>query len=99
MRPLVLHGVRGGAAVEGRVGDVPSVPRAAAAGSGEAVRAGVAGVGKDLHRRRSQQRRLLASAVGVAAGGDGRRDRDAPGGDGSGERVGWFGIRWLLSLS
>ena len=34
VRPLVLHGVRGGAAVEGRVGDVPSVPRAAAAGSG-----------------------------------------------------------------
>ena len=87
VRPLVLHGVRVGAAVEGRVGDVPSLPRAAAAGSEEAVRACVPGVGEDPQRRRSQQRRPLASAVGVAAGEDGRRNCDVPRGDGSGERV------------
>ena len=87
VRPLVLHGVRGGAAVEGRVGDVPSLPCAAAAGSGEAVRAGVSDVGEDQLRRRPQQCGFMASAVGVASGGDGQRNRDVSGGDGSGERV------------
>ena len=82
MRSLVLHGVRRGAAVEGRVGDVPSVPRAAAAGSGEAVRVG--GAGADEDHGGGGHERDVASAVGVAAGGDGRRDRDAAGGDGSG---------------
>ena len=81
VRSLVLHGVRSGAAVEGCVGGVSSLPGAAAAGSGEAVRAGVPGVDEDSAGARA---RSVAAAVGVAAGGDGRRDRDVPGGDGSG---------------
>ena len=43
-------------------------------------------VAQDSARGRPELHAHVASAVGVAAGGDGRRDRDAAGGDGSGER-------------
>ena len=88
VRSRVLHGVRGGAAVEGRVGDMPAMSIAASAGPGEAVGAGVPGVGEDRAGGGLEFR--VASAVGVTAGRDGRCDRDAAGGDGPGERGGRY---------
>ena len=94
VRPRVLHGVRGRAAGEGRVDDVPALPIASSAGPGQAVRAGEPGVGEDQPGGGPKQDRLMASAFGVAAGRDGRRDGDAAGGDGSGER--WAMVKHIL---
>ena len=86
VRPLLLHGVRGGTAVEGGVEHVSSMPSRFASGPGEALGAGARGMVED--RAGGGLGQLVAAAVALTAGQVGRRDRNAAGGDGPGERLG-----------